>query len=220
MAVWICVPSSRASASPIDEASMAQAPRPCAKNWANARCNRTGSGVVMPVEASAGGTPIPKVPTSAHWSCPERSSFDSAFSAPASHQAVLVLPLVPVTASTFSCCVGCANHSAAMGPVAALRPGSAAMWSPSKAKASTPACSTRQAVAPRTMASATCARPSVAAPGQAMKPSPGVTWRLSVCRVPVTRVRNHCTASPAVCRVWSGAGITATPPPHWPQSAA
>ena len=214
------VPTIRCSARPMDEASMAQAPRPASANCLNARCRRTGSGVVMPVLVSAGGVPMPKVPTTAHPSCPYSSFFDSTLRASANHQLVLVLPLVPVTASTSRACVGCSNQSAAIRPVAAFSPCSAATGSPVSANASAPSCSTRQATAPRASASPMCARPSVAAPGQAMKPSPGRIWRLSVCSVPVTRSRSQATASCTEVSRGSGVAVTATPPPRSPRSAA
>ena len=71
-------------------------------------------------------------------------------------------------------------------------------WSRSNAKAPRPSRSTRHAVAPFAKALATWWRASVASPGQAIKPSPGPTLRLSVCNVPVTRVRNHAAASVGV----------------------
>src|SRR5256885_2315014 len=89
------VPSSRCSTMPMDEASMAQAARPASAYSRNARCSRTGSGVVMPVDSMAGGMPTPSVPTRAQ---PLRSCSFTWASACASHQAVVVLPLVPVTA--------------------------------------------------------------------------------------------------------------------------
>ncbi len=61
--------------------------KPRSANWRKARCRRTGSGVVMPVVCSAGGTPTPKVPTSAQPASAGSSFFDSKFKASASHQA-------------------------------------------------------------------------------------------------------------------------------------
>jgi len=215
------VPSSRCSTMPMDEASMAQAARPASAYSRNARCSRTGSGVVMPVDSMAGGIPTPSVPTRAQ---PLRSCSFTWASACASHQAVVVLPLVPVTASTSIWALGCWNHWSAIRPVAALRPGKAAMCSPEKPKGSTPCASTRQATAPRSRAEATWARPSVAAPGQAMKASPGRTLRLSVCSVPLPcrRAASHWTASVAVDstrRAWEEL-IARAPPRGWRRSRA
>ena len=219
------VPVRRCSARPIEDASMAQVRTPASANCRNARCSRTGSGVVMPVVSRWGAIPMPKVPTRAHGACACSSLFNSTPAppasactdkAPASHQALLVLPLVPVKATTSSAWVGLPNHCAAMSAVADFRPGSAARCSPARPKGSTPSRSTRQATAPRARASGTWARPSVAAPGQAMKPSPGCIWRLSVCNVPVTRARSHCTAS----ALWASVCITAIPPRDLPRFAA
>ena len=105
-ATSMCVPDSRCSARPIDDASIAQAAKPSSTKRLKARCNVTGSGVVRPVPCSAGvsvpavGTaPTPSVPTT-----PQRRP--SADSACAAHQAVDVLPLVPVTAITDSRSLG------------------------------------------------------------------------------------------------------------------
>ena len=68
LTVWILIDTS---------ASMAQADRPSSANRANARCRRTGSGVVMPVLCKLGGTPMPKVPTTAHPASAGSSCFDS-----------------------------------------------------------------------------------------------------------------------------------------------
>jgi hypothetical protein len=48
-ATAICAPSRRRSAMPMDEASMAQAPKPFATSARSSRCIITGSGVVRPV---------------------------------------------------------------------------------------------------------------------------------------------------------------------------
>ena len=76
---------------------MAQACNPSEANFANAACNATGSGVVRPVLMTSGGIPMPKVPTTPHGIWATCFKFENAC---ANHQAVDVLPLVPVTAST------------------------------------------------------------------------------------------------------------------------
>ena len=69
------------------------------------------------------------------------------------------------------------------------------MRASSNPKAAAPSSSTRQAAAPAASAAGTKRRPSVAAPGQATKPSPGCTARLSLRSVAVTRAPSHCAAS-------------------------
>jgi excinuclease ABC subunit A len=100
------------SSMPIEDASMAQACRPCVAKARKVLCSSTGSGVVRPVammlsgpaEAPGNGTrPTPKVPINPHGTGLVCFKFDSAC---ANHQAVEVLPLVPVTASTANCCEG------------------------------------------------------------------------------------------------------------------
>ena len=100
------VPAMRSSAMPMDEASIAQAPKPCFTMSAKLACSTTGSGVVRPVKRmwpsprpGTGGVPTPSVPTSPQG----RSSMPRAC---AVHQALEVLPLVPVTATTFSASLG------------------------------------------------------------------------------------------------------------------
>ena len=44
---------------------MAQWEMPAATNFLNCACNKTGSGVVMPVDIKWGGCPTPSVPTMA-----------------------------------------------------------------------------------------------------------------------------------------------------------
>ena len=179
---------------PIDEASIAQAAKPPSAKRRSAACSITGSGVVSPVNSicadwpERGGSPIPSVPTTAQ----RRPSSDSAC---AIHQAVEVLPLVPVVATTSSARLGCSKKASAIGPVAAFRPGSEAMRASLKAKASRPSRSTRQVVAPALNAPDTKRRPSLAAPGQAMKPSPARSLRLSVVIVPVTHERSQRAAA-------------------------
>ena len=160
---------------------MAANSAPAAINFANSVCSSTGSGVVMPVLVKCGGKPTPRVPTMA-----QRGR------AWASHQAVLVLPLVPVTATMRSACAGWPSHCAARLPVMAFRPVKLAMRASANAKSALPSCSTKQAAAPCAKAWATKARPSTAAPGQAIKISPGCTWRLSVRNCPWgARARNQ-----------------------------
>ncbi|EWS55425.1 hypothetical protein X551_01779 [Methylibium sp. T29] len=90
---------------PIDEASIAQASKPASAMRRSPPCSVTGSGVVRPVKSmcvsrpGSGGSPMPSVPTT-----PQRRP--SRLSACAVHHAVEVLPLVPVVATTRSCCDG------------------------------------------------------------------------------------------------------------------
>ena len=156
---------------PIDDASIAQLEKPRAAKSASAFCRVIGSGVVRPVDVSAGtsssaeappvaaargGSPMPRVPITA-----ERRP--SAPSACATHQAVEVLPLVPVTAMTSSFSLGAPRKRLAMSPAAAFRPRIAATrGSPSKPRPAAPSASTRQATAPARSASGTCRRPSLA----------------------------------------------------------
>ena len=88
---------------------MAQACKPAWTNWRKLCCSSTASGVVRPLgckaelSPSANGTcPMPRVPTSPQGmgGCLRR---DRAW---ASHQALEVLPLVPVMATTASCAEG------------------------------------------------------------------------------------------------------------------
>ena len=179
---------------PIDEASIAQAAKPASANNRSAACSITGSGVVSPVNSicaarsGSGGAPIPSVPTTAQ-------RRPSSVSACAVHHDVDVLPLVPVVAMISSERLGCSKNASAIAPVAAFRPGNEAMRASSKAKTSSPSRSTRQVVAPAASALATKRRPSVAAPGQAMNPSPARTLRLSVVMVPVTHARSQRAAA-------------------------
>ena len=98
---------------------MAQACSPMSTKWRKVCCSRTGSGVVRPVATISaklsgapssspgrGARPMPKVPTSPHAMGATSFKFDSAW---ASHQALEVLPLVPVTASTANCRAGCSK---------------------------------------------------------------------------------------------------------------
>ena len=155
-ATSIFIASSRCSVTPIDEASIAQAAKPRAAKSRSARCSVTGSGVVRPVEITRasgatrlGGSPTPSVPTT-----PQRRP--ARLSACASHQAVEVLPLVPVVATTSSRRLGCSCQAAASGAVLAFSAGSAAMRaSAPKSKASMPSASTRQAAAPAASAAGT-----------------------------------------------------------------
>ena len=158
-----CVPAMRCSTMPIDEASIAQAWKPWSTKPLKPACSVTGSGVVRPVDwmvapgaaAADGGSPTPSVPTT-----PQR--LPSSESACATHHAVEVLPLVPVTATTSSRLLGCSYQALASGPVAALRPASAPTFAPSKWKASAPLASTRHAAAPAARAAGTNWRPSFA----------------------------------------------------------
>jgi hypothetical protein len=134
---------------------MAQASKPWSRIWRNAACRRTGSGVVSPVYSSRSGSPTPSVPTT-----PQRRP--TRVSACAIHQALLVLPLVPVTATTSIKAVGAPWKAAAMAPVLAFRSGSEATRASVKPKASTPSASTRQVAAPAASAWATNPRPSCA----------------------------------------------------------
>ena len=97
---------------------MAQERTPASTSSRKRRCSSTGSGVVMPVVCSAPGRPTPKVPTSAHGASAGSCVFDSA---QLIHQAVEVLPLVPVTASTCSAREGAPWYAAAIGPVSDFR---------------------------------------------------------------------------------------------------
>ncbi len=113
------VPFSRPSSRPIDEASMAQARRPCSTKARSPCCNITGSGVVRPVTCrSPPGRPMPSVPTTAAGRLQAASNC-------AAHQALEVLPLVPVMAITSSAPLGSWHQALAMGPAWALRPGTA-----------------------------------------------------------------------------------------------
>ena len=101
---------------PIEDASIAQAFSALVGEAAEGRCSSTGSGVVRPGEldaAAAGRCPACRSGRRAS----DRRRRDSAC---ASHQAVEVLPLVPVTASTSQLLRGLAVDSAAIGPVAAF----------------------------------------------------------------------------------------------------
>ena len=171
-AVSICVPASRCSLMPIEVASIAQAAKPASAKRLKPACTVTGPGVVMPVNVISdgcnaeggkapasrglGGSPTPSVPIT-----PQRRP--SALNACATHHAVEVLPLVPVTAMTVSCALGDPMNALASGPVLALRSridATSARSSPSNAAA--PSASTRQALAPAVSACATNFRPSTA----------------------------------------------------------
>ena len=166
-----------------------------------AACTVSGSGVVKPVglKVSASAAlplpirPQPKVPIKPAWRGAVPA--ETAAKACASHQALEVLPLVPVTAKTGSCARALPKNAAASPPNWGCKFCSAATGASWKFQAATPSASTRHATAPRCRASATWRRASAAAPGQAIKPSPGRTARLSLTSVPVTRVCNHAKAS-------------------------
>ena len=202
---------------PMDDASIAQATSPSFAKLRKVFCNKTGSGVVKPVTVkSAGGRPAPSVPINPVGLATDVSEWlGNADRACASHQLVEVLPLVPVTASTFTARDGFPKNSAAIGPVAIFKPAKLAMRASLKSKLSAPSYSTRQALAPASSAGFTKALGSAAAPGQAMNTSPGCTTRLSVTSVPVlaTRSRNHCAAWTTLC---SGS-IRSSPARHWPR---
>ena len=100
------VPSSLCSSIPIEDASIAQYPNPFSKYSRNFLCKSTGSGVVKPVDSTAFGTPIPKVPTIKHLVNDLGLISLTACSACDNHQAVVVLPLVPVIACTFNALAG------------------------------------------------------------------------------------------------------------------
>jgi len=211
---------------PIDEASIAQAAKRRSAKSRSAFCSVIGSGVVMPVGRSAadasaapcagGGSPMPSVPTT-----PQRRP--TARSASATHHAVEVLPLVPVTATTSSRALGVPSQRLAIAPAAAFRPCSVATReSPSKPKPSTPSASTRQALAPAATAASTKRRPSLAWPGQAMKASPTWTWRLSAASPRTWRASSQaCAASRDLRRAMpAGAALATRSSPLRPASRA
>ena len=82
---------------------MAQADKPWSTNWRKPACNTTASGVVNPAPcdhcAAWATSPMPKVPTTAQ-------PRPKACKAWANHQAVEVLPLVPVMANTSKALLG------------------------------------------------------------------------------------------------------------------
>ena len=215
----------RPSSMPMDEASSAQARRPSFTNCCKCACKDTASGVVMPVARSAakgwadspstgalacGGWPTPSVPSTAQGCA---SAPGKALSACASHQAVEVLPLVPVIAITESCCEGWSKNASAIAPASAFRPVYAATRVSVRPKAGRPSASTRQAPTPWRRAWGTNWRPSTTAPGVATKPSPAPRLRLSLPKVPVTCVRSHWAACWGVpsCRA-----IKSSPALRWP----
>ena len=170
----------------MEEASIAHAEKPCCTNECSAACKVTGSGVVRPVgdtwafaptdEPTGGGSPTPKVPTT-----PQRSP--KAVSACAIHQAVEVLPLVPVAATIFSSVLGSFSNKDANTPVFCFSAVNVATLLGSiKRNALAPSASTKQATAPPAQAASTKRRPSVAYPGQAMKALPACTCLLSAHR--------------------------------------
>ena len=180
---------------------MAQPQACCAAKAWRAAWTVSGSGVVSPVgrkvpaSAALPGPirPQPRVPIKP--ACGDAFAPQAVAKACASHQAVEVLPLVPVTAKTGNCPWVVPKKEAASEPSWACKPCSAATGTLAKSQAVAPSASTKQATAPRCSASATCRRASAAAPGQATKPSPGRTARLSLTSVPVTRACNQATAS-------------------------
>ena len=192
------VASRRCSSMPMDEASIAQACAPSCKSLCRLDCSMTASGVVNPLDTrlpfapGSGTKPAPSVPTMAQR---RRAAPVSADRACASHQTVDVFPFVPVTARTCMACDGCAKKVSLMGPLRRLSAAQEAMRSSVKLNTGTPLCSTRHAAAPCASAACTCARASWLAPGQARKPSPAPSLRLSVCSVPLTRSPNQRAAS-------------------------
>jgi hypothetical protein len=102
------VPARRCSAMPMDEASIAQAAKPWSTKPRRPPCSSTGSGVVRPVEPTARR----RAPGRASRRLADAQRADDAaapaqrVSACAVHQAVEVLPLVPVTATTSSARAG------------------------------------------------------------------------------------------------------------------
>ncbi len=112
---------------------MAQAFRPSSTKRRSCDCSMTGSGVVSPVATralaalpGAGGRPMPSVPTTAQ-------GFSQNESSCATHQAVEVLPLVPVMATMSSAALGAPWKALAIAPANTLRPGTATTRSSSKA---------------------------------------------------------------------------------------
>ena len=71
--------------------------------------------MVKPVLCMCPGSPKPNVPTTVQ-RCPRR------LKACASHQAVDVLPLVPVTACKLKAALGESKYASAMAPLAAFKP--------------------------------------------------------------------------------------------------
>ena len=199
MAQSICRPSSRCSCKPMDDASMAQPRAPLRAKRCSAACRVTGSGVVRPVLSrplASDGAPLPNRPQPRVPIKPAQAGVgSSAARACANHQALEVLPLVPVTANTGMRVVPPSKNAATSAPSCSCKPFKLATGAPAKSQACAPCASTRQAVAPRCTACATWRRASLAAPGQATKPSPGRTRRLSLTSVPVTRVCNQARAS-------------------------
>jgi hypothetical protein len=186
---------------PMDDASMAQAAKPWSTNWRNAAAGAPGRAWSGRWIQQAGGNTHAQSAHHAH-----RASAGLSY---------LIAP-APATRRCWSCrwcrsrparqrlVTGDPYQAGGNGPGGGLEAMQcAAMRSPVKAEGLHALGSTRQAQAPRASASATWARPSVAAPGQAMKPSPGARCGCRSASVPVTRSRSHATASAGWCSIAS-----------------
>ena len=105
------IPSQRSSASPWEEASTAHARSPASTIACSSLCRSTASAVVRPPGCSMPPTTTLMVPISPHGR-PEPSSIARTMNV------VVVLPFVPVTATTASSALGSPWKRAAAGPIA------------------------------------------------------------------------------------------------------
>ena len=179
-------PSSRNWSSPCEDASIAACATPARARPASVSARVTGSGVVRPGPGSKPGAIRPSVPRLAALVPPAAQIWRR-------NSTVLVLPLVPVTATTVA---GCGPASAAA-ICASRRRGSGSRIS---GRGGTPCgqsvpCGASTATAPRATASAMNARPSARLPGSAANRSPGTTWRLSAVMPTTSSAATDCQSA-------------------------
>ena len=161
------MPSARRSSSACEEISIAQATSPASSISRNVRWRSIASGVVRSIARRSPPTIEATVPSRPH-------CIPAASSIARTSQAVVVLPLVPVTPTTASRAVGSPEKRAAACAIAARM---SSTWT-----SGTPSPSGRQttsAAAPRSIASGAKSCPSRVKPGTQKNSVPGSTLRLS-----------------------------------------
>ena len=159
--------SARCSASACEETSIEQARSPPSSIRLKVACRSIASGVVRSTSSSTPPTTCFTVPSSPHRT-PAASSISRI------RNAVVVLPLVPVTPTTRSSRVGSPQKRAASGAIAAR-----ASATTTCGTASSSSRSTTSAAAPASTAPGAKSWPSVLPPGTQKNSVPGPTRRLS-----------------------------------------
>ncbi len=164
-AKWIA--SARCRTIACEETSIAQAASPPSSMRRKVACSSIASGVVRSTSSSTPATTCFTVPSSPDW-MPAASRISR------TRNAVVVLPLVPVTPSTRSSAVGSLQNRAASGAIAA-RASATTTWGTWTSSSR----STTSAAAPAAAAAGPNSCPSTFSPGTQKNKVPGPTLRLS-----------------------------------------